>query len=250
MKVLKTWFRDDVQYILVILVMLALADCCAWGMFSKITFWIISRLKSNPPWRMTAGIGIISALQQDEWPKTMKGGIKKKKHWLLDDCWSDWHPNPCSAKPKEEVQNIYARIRIHYFTDYFLSLRVTEHTSFVIYHRFRIMLCLLCAVLQPWTRRECEWPISSVHLWWPCSIRKLWEPDEISKNPNLSPHLDRAASWGVGFNIRDRLNKHQKTERKKKEKRKNITVQFIICVLSSSIIPLPKGIFKVKNYSV
>lgn len=37
-------------------------------------------------------------------------------------------------------------------------------------------------------------------------LEKLWEPDEISKNPNLSPHLDRAASWGGGIHIHDRLN--------------------------------------------
>lgn len=135
----------------------------------------------------------------------------------------------CSATPKEGVQNTHAKIRSHYVADNFLSLRVTERTSFVIYYRFRIMLCLLCAVLQAWTRHECQWPISSARLWWPCSFRKLWEPDEISMNPNLSPHLDRAASWCGGFNIRDRLNR--KTGQ-------HIT-QYIICLLFSSISPLP-----------
>lgn len=177
------------------LVMWALAGCCAWGMFSKIILWIIKRLKSDPPCRMPAGIGIISSPPARwEWPRT-KGSRDRKE--ADTSCWMTAdHTNTVMFS---QTQGRSAKIRSHYFADYFLSVRVAEHTAFVISPRFRIMLCLLHAELQPWTRHECQWPISLVRLWWPRSFTKLREPDEISKNPNLSLHLDRAASWSGGL---------------------------------------------------
>lgn len=69
-------------------------------------------------------------------------------------------------------------------------------------------------------------PYRGARLWWPCSIRKLWEPDEISKNPNLSPRLERAASWGGGWVERAPKNKKEKEKKQAGTSRDNI-----ICLL-------------------
>lgn len=68
------------------LVMLALADCCTWGMFSKISIQIRNGLRRGTPCRRTAGIGIISALQHDEWPRTKEGGGGGRKE-ADTACW-------------------------------------------------------------------------------------------------------------------------------------------------------------------
>lgn len=217
-----------------------------WGTFFKIMLWIINRIKSDPPCRMTPGIGIISTLQQDE----SDPEPRKDRKEVGTSCWMtvdqlDIQIQLCSAKRQEGAQNTHAKTRSHYFADYFLSPRVAEHTSYVNYQLFKIMLCLLCAVVQPWSRHECQWPISLACLWWPCSFGKLWEPDQISKNPNLSLHLDRAASWGGAL-----ISMMGWMPTKKKPQKTGWHIKkYIIYLLLPSIIPLPKGLFKVENYS-